>query len=94
MMKQLLLFPTNDRRFEIFAHPHVTFDGHSPVVEGTRVLVRKLWWMHQRGEPIAEIMARYRKVSPAAVLSALAFAYDNREFIEWDECQSRDKLEP
>jgi uncharacterized protein (DUF433 family) len=93
-MRQLFLFPTEEPRFEIFVHPHVSFEGRSPIVEGTRILVRRLWQMHQRGEPIAEIMARYKRVEPAAILSALAFAYDNRALIEWDEQQEKGKIDP
>lgn len=77
--------------FEIFVHPHVAFEGRSPIVEGTRVLVRRLWQMHQRGDPIAKIMSRYPRVPPSSILSALAFAYDNRALIEWDERQEHGK---
>lgn len=87
-MIQLPLFPADAPRFEILTHPHVAFDGLSPIVEGTRILVRRLWWMHQRGEPVAEIAERYRRVPLAAILSALAFAYDNRALIEWDEARA------
>lgn len=90
-MRQLSLFPTEHPRFEIFVHPHVGFDGRSPVVEGTRVFVRRLWQMHEHGEPIAKIMTRYPRVSPSAILSALAFAYDNRALIEWDEQQEEER---
>lgn len=69
-------------------HPHVVVSpdvlGGSPVVEGTRVAVRRLWLWHIRGVTVATLVARYPTLGPAKILSALAFAYDNLPLIEAD----------
>jgi len=69
---------------EVFAHPHVVLDGSSPMIEGTAIPVRRIWRLHQSGCPIATIMARYHRIGPGAILSALAFAYDNKDLVERD----------
>jgi uncharacterized protein (DUF433 family) len=79
-------------------HPHVTVDplvmGGSPLVRGTRVPVRRLWAWHQRGLPVATIVARYSMLGPARVLDALSFAYDNKDLIEADLARERGLLGP
>lgn len=73
-----------DARFEVKVHPHVELRDGSPMVEGSRVPVRRLWHFHKRGVPIATLIARYPALGPARVLSALSFAYDNEALVEWD----------
>lgn len=69
-------------------HPHVVCDpnkfGGSPYVEGSGVLVRRLWAWHRGGTALETLMRRYPKLGPARILSALAFAWDNQELIEHD----------
>ena len=65
-------------------HPHIEMRDESPFVIGSHVPVRRIWDWHRRGVPIATLMARYARLGPAKVLSALAFAYDNQAFIEED----------
>jgi uncharacterized protein (DUF433 family) len=78
-------------------HPHVevradVLDG-SPVVQGTRVAVRRLWHWHVRGVTVATLVKRYPSLGPARILSALSFAYDNQELIEADLERERTLLE-
>lgn len=68
----------------LFAHPHVELRDQSPYVIGSKVPVRRLWYWHRRGLPIATLVARYALLGPAKVLSALAYAYDNQALIEED----------
>lgn len=79
MSKQVQLFPEGTVPS---GRPHVVLVDGVPYVEGSRVPVRRLWDFHQRGTPIATLIARYPKLGPAQVLSALSFAYDNRALVE------------
>lgn len=69
-------------------HPHVRVApkvmGGSPHVVGSRVLVRRLWVFYQGGASIPTLIKRYPQLAPAAILDALAFAYDNEEVIDAD----------
>lgn len=69
-------------------HPHVVVDrkilGGSPHVRGTRVLVRALYLRYREGGQPEQLARRYRMLSMAQVLDALAFALDNVEAIEQD----------
>jgi uncharacterized protein (DUF433 family) len=69
-------------------YPHVEMRpdrlGGSPVVEGTHVPVRRLWKFHRSGVTVATLVARYPQLGASKILSALAFAYDNRDVIEAD----------
>lgn len=78
------LFPKPPPRIEPSGRPHVVLVDGVPHVEGSRVPVRRLWDFHQRGTPIATLIARYPALGPARVLSALSFAYDNRGLVERD----------
>ncbi len=84
MGKQMNLFPPAASRIEPSGRPHVQLVDGVPFVEGSRVPVRRLWDFHQRGTPIATLIARYPALGPAPILSALSFAYDNRALVERD----------
>ncbi len=69
-------------------HPHVEvrddiLDG-SPIVKGSRLPVRRLWFWHRRGVTIASLVKRYPRFGWSAILDALAFCYDNEELVEAD----------
>lgn len=49
------------------------------VVAGTRVPVMRLWAWHRKGVLIETLIKRYPSLTPAKILSALSFAYDNQE---------------
>jgi uncharacterized protein (DUF433 family) len=78
-------------------YPHVVVEHGVPRIEGTRVRVARLWLLHKKGCPIATIMSSYPHIPKSAILSALAFAYDNDTLIVGDllsEAHERlDKLE-
>jgi uncharacterized protein (DUF433 family) len=67
-------------------HPHVTVEPGvmqgSPVVKGTKVLVRRLWDWHRKGITVETLVRRYPGLGPAKVLDALSFAYDNQDVME------------
>lgn len=66
-------------------HPHVEILGDgTPVVNGSRVPVRRLWAWHRRGTTIETLLKRYPQLGPARVLDALSFAYDNQELVTAD----------
>lgn len=78
-------------------HPHIVVRpdvlAGSPIVEGTRVPVRRIWLWHRKGVTVATLCKRYAALSPAQILSALSFAYDNEELIEADLERERVMLE-
>ncbi len=88
-----MMFVHEDARFEVKEHPHIELRDGSPLIEGSRVPVRRLWDFHKRGTPIATLIARYPLLGPARVLSALAFAYDNEDLIVWDLERSNRSIE-
>ena len=69
-------------------HPHVSVDpnvlGGSPIIEGTRIPVRRVWDWHRKGATVETLLRRYPALTPAHVLSALAFAYDNQDVVTAD----------
>lgn len=66
-------------------YPHVSYtDSGSPMIEGTKVPVRRIWIWHRRGVYFEAITKRYPNIPPGVLLSVLAFAYDNRDLIEAD----------
>jgi uncharacterized protein (DUF433 family) len=79
-------------------HPHIVVRAEllagSPVVEGTRVPVRRLWAWHRRGVSVETLFKRYPQLGPAKILDALAFAYDNAELVEADLSRERALLGP
>lgn len=63
------------------AYPHVEMvDGVARIV-GTRVSVCVVFSWHRARLPFEKLCKRYPAVAPAALLAALAFAYDNPEVI-------------
>lgn len=80
------------------SYPHVEVDASvlagSPFVTGTLVSVRdwhrkgvpvrRLWDWHRKGTTVDTLLKRYPQLGAAKVLSALAFAYDNRDLIDAD----------
>jgi uncharacterized protein (DUF433 family) len=67
------------------AHPHVFLDETgSPLVEGTRVPVRRLFSWHRQGTTVETLLRRYPQLGPARILDALAFAWDNLELVTAD----------
>lgn len=77
-------------------HPHVVIDESiadgSPMVEGTRVPVRRLFSWHRQGTSVETLLRRYPQLGPARILDALAFAFDNLELITADLFRERDAL--
>lgn len=69
-------------------HPHVCCDpskfGGSPYVNGSGVLVRRLWVWHRGGSALDTLIRRYPQLGPAKILDALAFAWDNQDLVEDD----------
>jgi uncharacterized protein (DUF433 family) len=66
-------------------HPHVVLDPRgSPVVEGSRVPVRRLYAWHRERIAIATMLKRYPQIGPARLFDALSFAYDNLDLIHAD----------
>ena len=77
-------------------HPHVILDPAiaegSPVVEGTRVPVRRLFSWHRQGTTVETLLRRYPQLGPARILDALAFAYDNLDLMTADLLREREGL--
>lgn len=67
----------------LIPHPHITIDADSGVayVERSRVPVRRIfdWW--RRGVSMDTLIGRYPQLGPASVMSAVAFALDNPEWM-------------
>jgi uncharacterized protein (DUF433 family) len=66
----------------VVSHPHVEVTPFGYVITGTKVPVRRLWFWHVRGVTFETLKKRYVTISPAKILCALAFGYDNREVLE------------
>lgn len=68
-------------------YPHITAwtTGEEPLVDGSRVPVRRLWDWHRRGIPCETLFKRYPSLGPAKILTALAFAYDNQDLMKFFE---------
>ncbi len=77
----------------LIPHPHVRLDrnvlGGSPYVAGSRVPVRRLWAFYRGGASVEVLIKRYPRLGAAKVFDALAFAFDNREVIDWDMARER-----
>jgi uncharacterized protein (DUF433 family) len=77
-------------------HPHVVVDDAiaegSPVIEGTRVPVRRLFSWHRQGTAVEVLLRRYPQLGPARIFDALAFAYDNLDLITADLIREREAL--
>lgn len=77
-------------------HPHVIVDESiaegSPVIEGTRVPVRRLFSWHRQGTTVETLLRRYPQLGPARIFDALAFAYDNLDLVTADLVREREAL--
>lgn len=74
-------------------HPHVVIDGDgSPLVEGTRIPVRRLFGWHRQGTTVETLLRRYPHLGPARIFDALAFSYDNLELMTADLLREREDL--
>jgi uncharacterized protein (DUF433 family) len=77
-------------------HPHVIVDPSvaegSPVIEGTRVPVRRLFSWHRQGTTVETLLRRYPQLGPARIFDALAFAYDNLDLVTADLVREREAL--
>jgi uncharacterized protein (DUF433 family) len=86
----------------IISYPHIELRSlldageetlkDSPFITGSNVPVRRLWTWWKRGTPAETLVKRYPQLGPAKVLSALAFAHDNRELVERDEARAERAL--
>jgi len=65
-------------------YPHIEVRDESPFVIGTEIPVRRIWDWFRRGVPAETLIKRYPALGPAKVLSALAFAFDNKDFVDKD----------
>lgn len=78
-------------------HPHVLVSedvaNGSPMIEGTRVPVRRLFSWHRGGASVERLVRRYPQIAPALIFDALAFAYDNLELITADIVRERAALD-
>ncbi len=77
-------------------HPHVTVhpdaeDG-SPLVEGTRIPIRRIFSWHRQGTTCETLLRRYPHLGPARIFDALAFAYDNLDLITADLVREREAI--
>ena len=74
-------------------HPHVLIDETgSPIIEGTRVPVRRLFSWHRQGTTVETLLRRYPQLGPARIFDALAFAYDNLDLVTADLVREREAL--
>jgi uncharacterized protein (DUF433 family) len=77
-------------------HPHVVIDpavgDGAPMIEGTRVPVRRLFSWHRQGTTVETLLRRYPQLGPARIFDALAFAYDNLDLITADLVREREAL--
>jgi uncharacterized protein (DUF433 family) len=77
-------------------HPHVYVDPQvgegSPMIEGTRVPVRRLFSWHRQGTTVETLLRRYPQLGPARIFDALAFAYDNLDLVTADLVREREAL--
>jgi uncharacterized protein (DUF433 family) len=77
-------------------HPHVVIDeavgDGAPMIEGTRVPVRRLFSWHRQGTTVETLLRRYPQLGPARIFDALAFAYDNLDLITADLLREREAL--
>jgi len=65
----------------VIEHPHVELVDGRWYVKGTKVPVLRIFGWHLRGTTFETLFKRYPQLGPAKVLSAAAFAYDNREIM-------------
>lgn len=87
-----------------YVYPHITKTpgvcGGRPAIDGTRVRVLNIVYLHLQGRTPEQILEEY-PLTLAQVHAALAYYYDHKEEIEgyikedeaWDERHERDKAE-
>jgi uncharacterized protein (DUF433 family) len=77
-------------------HPHVVVDpavsNGAPMIEGTRVPVRRIFSWHRQGTTCETLLRRYPHLGPARIFDALAFAYDNLDLITADLVREREEI--
>jgi uncharacterized protein (DUF433 family) len=74
-------------------HPHIAVDHTgTPIIEGTRVPVRRIWAWHRKGVTVETLLRRYPSLKPSQVITALAFAYDNQDLIAADLAREEELL--
>jgi uncharacterized protein (DUF433 family) len=74
-------------------YPNIVLDDEgSPLIEGTRVPVRRLFQWHRQGTTVETLLRRYPQLGPARIFAALAFAYDNLELLTADLLAERTRL--
>ena len=63
--------------------PHIEIDEKGAArVEGTRIRVYNVVFLHKEGAPDDKIREAYPDLTPAQIHAALAYYYDNREEID------------
>ena len=76
-------------------HPHVSQDenicNNSPIITGTRTPVRSIVAYHKNGLTAEEIAAKLHYLSLSEIYDALAFYYDNKDFIDKDIEENSDE---
>lgn len=71
-------------------HPHVEAPkDRSPLVRGSNVPVRRIWYWHQKGIPAETLVKRYPSLGMAKILDALSFGYDNQELMAADRLREQ-----
>lgn len=74
-------------------HPHVLeADDGRPMVFGSNVPVHRLFAWHRQGTSVETLIKRYPRLGIAAVLDALAFAYDNPNVMAYELEAERQQL--
>jgi uncharacterized protein (DUF433 family) len=67
-------------------HPHITINkkicGNSPFIKETRTTVRPIVNYYKQGLSPEEINSKLSYLKLAEIYDALAFYYDNKEYIE------------
>lgn len=86
-------------------YPHIVkepgYCGGKAAIDGTRVRVNNVVFLHKEGKTPAEILVEYPDLSLAQVHAALGYYYDHEDEIEaefaeedgWDERYERRKAE-
>lgn len=69
----------------VVPHPHIridssVLDGKSYII-GSRVPVARIYACYLCGTPVEDIMKRFPQLSPAKVLDALSYAFDNHDLV-------------
>ena len=88
---------------EHYVYPHITkipgVCGGRPVIDGTRVRVLNIVYLHLEGQPPEQMREAYPSLDLGQIHAALAYYYDHRDEIEayieeddaWPERYEREK---